>query len=264
MSGLTPEQIAKRRYSIGSSDAGRIMRGEWADLWLEKTGRTSPADLSCVLPVQIGIATEALNLRWFVRTTQMPISDCGLEVEHPEHPWMTATLDARAQIDGLPPVEAKHVGGREPMDVVAQRYMPQLHHQMAILGVRRAYLSVIVGTDRYEWLEVPFDDFYAAELIDREQQFWTHVQTDTPPPDMPAVVAPVPPEKWRSVDLTGNNLWAEQAGIWLDNGAAAKRFEKAAKEIKSLVEPDVGKASGHGIIVSRSKAGSLTIKEARA
>lgn len=260
MSGLTAEQIAKRRYSIGSSDAGKIMRGEWADLWLQKTGRAEPDDLSGVLPVQIGVATEALNMRWFTRTTGMEVGDLGMEAAHPEAPWMTATLDGRAQVDGLPPVEAKHVGGREPMDVVAQRYMPQVHHQMAVLGVRRSYLSVIVGTDRYEWLEVPYDDFYAAELIDREQQFWQHVQTDTPPPDMPAVVAPVPPERWRTVEMAGNNLWADQARTWLDTRDHAKRFEKAAKEIKAMVEPDVGLARGHGIQASRSKAGAITIR----
>ena len=50
-----------RRKSLGGSDANRIMRGDWHSLWLEKTGRKEPEDLSWVLPVLIGIATEDLH-----------------------------------------------------------------------------------------------------------------------------------------------------------------------------------------------------------
>ena len=53
------------------------------------------------------------------------------------------------------------------------------------------------------------------------------------------------------------------AGEWLDSKAAAKTFKDAAESIKALVESDVGKASGHGVIVSRSKTNALTIKEAK-
>ena len=30
---FSPEQLAERRKSIGASDAGAIMAGEWAKLW---------------------------------------------------------------------------------------------------------------------------------------------------------------------------------------------------------------------------------------
>ena len=47
---------------IGGTDATRIMKGNWHDLWLEKTGQKEPEDLSDVIAVQIGIATEEYNL----------------------------------------------------------------------------------------------------------------------------------------------------------------------------------------------------------
>ena len=59
--------------------------------------------------------------------------------------------------------------------------------------------------------------------------------------------------------MSESNLWASAALDWLANKDAAKTFEKAAKSLKALIEPDVGKATGHGIVIKRSKAGSLTI-----
>ena len=53
-----------RTQGVGGSDAKRIIEGDWHSLWLEKTSRVEQVDLSDVLPVQMGIATEKLNLDW--------------------------------------------------------------------------------------------------------------------------------------------------------------------------------------------------------
>ena len=54
-----------RRTGIGGSDATRLYEGDWYQLWSEKVGETLPADLSDVLPVQLGIHTEPFNILWF-------------------------------------------------------------------------------------------------------------------------------------------------------------------------------------------------------
>ena len=46
-----------RRTGIGGSDATRLYEGDWYQLWSEKVGETEPADLSDVLPVQMGVHT---------------------------------------------------------------------------------------------------------------------------------------------------------------------------------------------------------------
>jgi hypothetical protein len=43
--------------------------------------------------------------------------------------------------------------------------------------------------------------------------------------------------------------------------SAAKDFEAATKALKAIIPADAIKCSGHGITVSRSKIGSLTIRE---
>src|SRR6516164_6959357 len=61
-----------RRYFIGGSDARIIMGNDEAALlrlWREKRGEVGPEDLSGNLIVQLGVATEELNRRWYQRNT---------------------------------------------------------------------------------------------------------------------------------------------------------------------------------------------------
>jgi hypothetical protein len=56
-------------------------------------------------------------------------------------------------------------------------------------------------------------------------------------------------------------MWGSYAANWLNTQEAAACFNRAAKSLKELVEPDVQKAFGHGICASRSKAGAISIKQ---
>ena len=70
-----------RKGFIGGSDAVKIMRGEWLELWKIKTGRIEPDNLDHVLPVQIGILTEDLNLSWFEREEDHLITNKQLKIK---------------------------------------------------------------------------------------------------------------------------------------------------------------------------------------
>ena len=67
--------LSRRRF-IGGSDARIIMgddEGVLLRLWREKRGEVEPEDLSGNLIVQLGLATEDLNRRWYEAITgQMP------------------------------------------------------------------------------------------------------------------------------------------------------------------------------------------------
>ena len=81
-----------RTKSIGGSDANRIMRGDWHTLWLEKTKRQEPEDLSWNLPVQIGLATENLHAKFFDnQADKKTISNAGELKDKLE--FMTASYD---------------------------------------------------------------------------------------------------------------------------------------------------------------------------
>lgn len=53
--------------TLGGSDANRIMNDEAMAVFEEKIGTADRKDLSAVLPVQMGIVTEELNCRWYIK-----------------------------------------------------------------------------------------------------------------------------------------------------------------------------------------------------
>lgn len=267
--GLTPEQVAKRRSSIGASDMTRIMSGDDAAvlrLWEEKTGQREPEDLSGVLPVLMGSWTEELNRYWFELQTGLEVLDVGREAVSATHPYLTATLDGIAAGEGIRAnFEAKHVHANTKDETVSQKYMAQVHQQMFVTGERLTYLSVFFGTTKWEWFEIEYDEEYGRACLEAAELFWSHVIARTPPV---TIAAPTPPKplnvvEMMKVDMEGNNQWASLAQDWLDNKAPAARFDTASKELKDLMPNDAGEASGHGIIIKRAKNNSLRIGETK-
>src|ERR1700751_4768351 len=85
-----------RRYFIGGSDARVIIGQDEAALlrlWREKRGEVEPRDLSTNLVVQLGVATEEGNRRWYQANTGQVLTDIGRHIPHPILRWMAATLD---------------------------------------------------------------------------------------------------------------------------------------------------------------------------
>src|SRR6516165_7099767 len=90
------EANLSRRSYIGGSDARTIMGDDeraLIKLWCEKRGEIEPEDLSANLVVQLGVATEDLNRRWFERETGRRLTQLQTFLCHPQLHWMGATLD---------------------------------------------------------------------------------------------------------------------------------------------------------------------------
>ncbi len=112
--GLTAEQIAARRLGIGGSDAGAIVAGghDLVQLWKIKTGRAEPDDLSNVLAVQMGNATEEFNAFWYTKQTGREVTARNQFARHRTIPYLIANLDGiTTSKDGRPAyIDFKHVG----------------------------------------------------------------------------------------------------------------------------------------------------------
>jgi putative phage-type endonuclease len=252
-----PEWHAARRTGVGSSEAAKIMAGDWHELWLEKTGRIEPDNLDDILAVQMGSYTEELNVFWFSKQTGLDVRIVKERMTHADYPHMHCELDG---VTDKGPVECKHTSAWSKPDELLTRYFWQLQHQLAITGDTQIYLSVFFGNQKWEFFEVARDDKLIDELIVKEAEFWEMVRTDKAPTNPEAVAAPVVAiDDMREVDLTGNNEWAAAAADWADNQPAKNKFDKAVKSIKELVEPDVKLAAGHGVQAKRAKNGSIRI-----
>ncbi|MGZ2411015.1 putative phage-related endonuclease [Sphingomonas sp. F9_3S_D5_B_2] len=259
---MPPARRVESQSYLGGSDANIVFSGnrdKISRLWLEKRGEVEPEDLSSSLAVLLGSWTEAFNRQWFEKLTGESVARIGDVQVCTEHSWRRCTLDGF--IDARRCVwEAKHTNPFCKPEEVLERYMPQLQHNMAVLGVERAILSVIFGNHRYETFEVAADWVYQQELLEAETAFWDCVISGSRP--VPAAVAPAPrPIATREVCLDRNNAWAAAAVDWLQYRQAAKAHAEATNQIKGLVEEDVRRAFGHGVEAKRSKSGALTIRE---
>jgi predicted phage-related endonuclease len=249
-----------RRYFIGGSDARTIMgtdEGALIRLWREKRGEVEPEDLSNNLIVQLGLATEDLNRRWYEANTGQVVADVQKRIRHPALHWMVATLDGR--IEGSDAVfEAKFMlPWSFSEEAAAEKYMPQLQHNMWVAAATTAVLSVITGGGKWVEIAAHADPLYQHLIVTAERKFWRCVESGEPP----RVFGVEPPkpriEAVRVVDMSASNSWAEFAGLFRNSRPAFLDHERSKAELKALMPEDAKEAIGHGIRAKRSKSGAI-------
>ena len=269
---LTPSEVSAalhhpaswyeaRRKGIGASDVSMIMKGEWLDLWTQKvTGAFKRLD--DIIEVQMGTWTEALNLYWFEKQTGHVVERAKEAVRHPTIPFMFANIDARC---GIGPIECKHYGAWVKEDEALERCYDQCQAQIACTGEDSVCLSIFFGNGKWSTFLVERDKDRIALIESKCAEFWGFVERNELPPGKTAPIAQVAIafDSMREISMEGNNAWSQHAGDWLDNKEPAKIFDDATKELKALVPADVKKAEGHGIVITRNAAGSLSIKAAK-
>jgi len=252
---------ADRRHFIGGSDARIIMGGDEAALlrlWREKRGEVEPKDLSGNLIVQLGVVTEDLNRRWYETNTGQVLTDIQRQIRHPELRWMAATLDGRVEATGAV-FEAKFMlPWAFSEEAAAEKYMPQLQHNMWVVAARSAVLSVITGGGKWVEITTHADPLYQHLVITAERKFWRCVESGEPPrlfglePPKPRI------EAVRIVDMSGSNSWAEFADLFRTTRHAFLDHERSRAELKALMPDDAKEAIGHGIRAKRSKSGAVS------
>jgi predicted phage-related endonuclease len=258
---MTLKLCKDRRYFIGGSDARVIMGDDEAALlrlWREKRGEVPPEDLSGNLVVQLGLATEELNRRWYQANTGQVVTDIQRQMRHPALRWMAATLDGRVEASGAV-FEAKFMlPWSFSEEAAAEKYMPQLQHNMWVVAARSAVLSVITGGGKWVEITTHADPLYQHLIITAERKFWRCVESG----ETPRLFGVEPPkpriEAVRIVDMSASNSWAEFAGLFRSTQQAFLDHERSKAELKVLMPEDAKEAIGHGIRAKRSKSGAVS------
>jgi predicted phage-related endonuclease len=250
-----------RSEFIGGSDARIIMGDDEAALnrlWREKRGEAEPPDYSDNLLVQLGMATEPLNRRWFERTTGQVIQNIQKRVRHPVIRWMAATLDGVVEASGAV-FEAKFMlPWSFSEEAAAEKHMAQVQHNMWVANTREAVLSIITGGGKWAEIKISADPLYQHLLLTAEKKFWRCVESGEPP----RLFGIEPPrariEAVRIVDMSSSNAWAEFSNVFRRTREAYLEHEKAKAELKGLMPEDAKEAIGHGVRAKRSKSGAVS------
>jgi len=196
-----------RRTGIGGSDATRLYEGDWYQLWSEKVGETPPADLSDVLPVQMGVATENFNISWYKKQTGYNVIRQQDFLKHPKYDYMYAHIDGvvlkqnddfiRPKQEELGLLECKHTNAFSNPQKCLDKYIAQIQHYLMVSGFKKAYMSVFFGNMKYEIIEVEANEKFQTKLTAAEVLFWYYVKNKKTPPDTIS---------WETFKAVGENL----------------------------------------------------------
>ena len=208
-------------WNAATSSAARTPGSSWeatkalcGGCGRRNAGEADPEDLSGNLIVQLGAVTEDLNRRWYEANTGQVVTDVQKHIRHPALRWMAATLDGRVEETGAV-FEAKFMlPWSFSEEAAAEKYMPQLQHNMWVVTARTAVLSIITGGGKWVEIKTHADPLYQHLIVTAERKFWRCVESG----EAPTLFGVEPPkpriEAVRIVDMSSSNAWAEFAAIF--------------------------------------------------
>jgi hypothetical protein len=98
---------------------------------------------------------RALNRRWYQANSGQVLTDVQRQIRHPALRWMAATLDGRVEATGAVFESKFMLPWSFSEEAAAEKYMPQLQHNMWLVAARTAVLSVVTGGGK--WVEITTD-----------------------------------------------------------------------------------------------------------
>lgn len=263
---LSDEQWKLREDKITASFIPNLMAGKTDEIaleWQRLTGHPDyqHKDLSDVWAPMFGSYVEPFALDWHQKKTGQPLIRRQEWVVNAERDYVGCTIDAWREADETV-VDCKCPLRWTPIEKVLSFYPGQLVVQRDCTQARRTALLVVHGGDEPEELEVVWDEDYEREVWQRVDWFWGRVMSLQPPCALPGIKAPIL-NAARVVDMSGSNTWANFAATWLRTRDHKKAWFDADKGLKELMEGDVARAFGHGIVATRAKTGAVTIREGK-
>lgn len=186
--------LAARRAGLGSSDAAAVLGlSPWHSpfsLFHEKIG-LAPRPPAALEAAFWGSALEPLlAIRYAAGSGREVLSPDPFTIyRHLGRPWQLASLD-RLTTDpdrGLGILELKTAAAtkaRDWDDGPPLAYQIQVQHQLATTGLAWASIAVLIGGNRFTWIDVDPHPGFIDALNAAEATFWDRINTlDPPAPD---------------------------------------------------------------------------------
>lgn len=266
------EDVRQARFAcIGGSDARTIMSGDQKEierLWKEKRGEKVPKNLDEVILIQLGNATENLNLAVFEGQTGFHVAGEQTRPAFEHWPIAMSTLDGlvytneEACLAGVDPIGLVEAKFAMPfywnLQASVDKHYAQVQHNLMVTGLQVGHLSVVTGGGAYARQEIQADPFYQMALLEAERDFWDCVQTGRRP-GAPEIEAPQLVMEEAPVDMSKSNAWVDLALTLAETVGPAAKHEEAKKAIKEIMPKTARIAQGRGVKLARAKNGRITV-----
>lgn len=182
------EWLSVRRKYIGGSEAGAVIGLDSYkspfSLWAEKTGRMP--EFQGNITTKVGAYLEDLVAHMFSEETGRKVRKKNRTVINDLYPWACANVD-RMIVGESAILEIKTTNSVPAMKKVKngeypERWYCQMTHYLAVTGLKKAYLAVLVNCRELYIFELDRDEDEISALMAAERDFWNnHVLTDIPP-----------------------------------------------------------------------------------
>lgn len=232
---LSDAQLKDRINYIGASEAAAVLGlSRWGtplSVWAEKTGQIVKEDISGRLPVKLGHKLEQTVAELFMEETGKKLHRVNETIFHPTYPFLACNLDRRVvgeraivQCKTASAWKSREWDGEE----IPREYIIQEMHELAVSGMDRAYIAVLIGNQDFKIKTIERDEEALKKLIEKEVSFWHDYVI---PKVMPAVTSQ---DQDTLMGLFPTAVEGKE--IELDNSAAAicEVLEGMGQDLKAL------------------------------
>lgn len=241
-----------RRKGIGGSDAGAILGFNLYatpfTVYCDKVGLLNADEDN--ESMRIGRDLEQYVADRFTQQEGKRTRKMNYILQHPEHEFMLANVD-RLVIGEKAGLECKTASAlnRTKFDIgdVPPQYYTQCMHYMAVTGLEKWYLAILVMGKAFHVFEIVRDEDFIDQLISQEEYFWNTFVIPRVEPDCcgtekedDALKSIYPDSDGGTITMFGEE---NQALRYLELKSEIKQLQEEADGIAQNIKKTMGPAS---------------------
>ena len=190
VSKMSYEQwLEMRKNSVGGSEVAAVVGlSRWKtsfEVWGEKTGLVKKQNEQTE-PMKWGTLLEPVIRKEFAVRNALEVAEAKCIFCHKDFDYMTANIDGYVKmVDGSYAVleikTSNYFVAEDWKEGCPIEYYLQVQYYMGILGLRRAFVAVLIGGSDYRQLEVDRDEETIQYIFKKVADFWQMVEKRVPP-----------------------------------------------------------------------------------
>ena len=245
------EWLSIRKGYIGGSDAGAVVglnpyKSAYT-LWAEKTGKIPEFEGNLI--TEVGSYLEEFVAQMFMSKGGKAVRRKNRVIVNEDYPWACADLDRmvvgekaflECKTTNSPVAMKKFKNGEYP-----ESWYVQMTHYLAVTGLEKAYLAVLVECRDFKIFELQRDEEEIKALMEAEKDFWNLVQTNVAPAadclksTSDTLTTLYPQSNGDTVNLFG---YENELAQYMALNAQIKALEATKDEIGNKVKAFLGEA----------------------